>query len=64
MTAARKARRNGKSTNTSGLVLTGLQQQIAESAYYKAAERGFEPGGEMDDWLSAEVEIKFSEDEY
>jgi len=30
---------------------------IAEAAYYRAAQRGFEPGGEADDWLSAEAEV-------
>ena len=30
---------------------------IAECAYYIAAERGFAPGSELDDWLAAEVTI-------
>jgi hypothetical protein len=30
---------------------------IAELAYLKAQERGFEPGHEVEDWLAAEVEI-------
>lgn len=30
--------------------------RIAEMAYYKAEKRGFEPGHEMDDWLTAEQE--------
>jgi hypothetical protein len=30
---------------------------IAEAAYYIAERRGFEPGGELDDWLEAESEI-------
>jgi Protein of unknown function (DUF2934) len=29
---------------------------IAEIAYYKAENRGFEPGYELDDWLEAEQE--------
>jgi hypothetical protein len=32
-------------------------QMIAEHAYYLAAERGFSPGNELDDWLAAEVAI-------
>jgi len=32
-------------------------RMIAEHAYYIAAERGFSPGNELDDWLSAEREI-------
>ncbi|MFZ3086835.1 MAG: DUF2934 domain-containing protein [Methylotenera sp.] len=33
-----------------------LTRRIAELAYYKAEARGFEPGHEMEDWLSAEKE--------
>jgi Protein of unknown function (DUF2934) len=35
-----------------------LRRQIAEAAYYKAEQRGFEPGGEEKDWLDAESELK------
>jgi hypothetical protein len=31
--------------------------EIAAAAYYKAQARGFKPGKEADDWLSAEEEI-------
>ena len=30
---------------------------IAREAYYRAERRGFEPGYELDDWLSAEAEV-------
>lgn len=30
---------------------------IAERAYLIAEKRGFQPGGENDDWLAAELEI-------
>lgn len=30
---------------------------IAEAAYHRAEQRGFEPGHEMEDWLAAELEI-------
>ncbi|HEY1726380.1 MAG TPA: DUF2934 domain-containing protein [Steroidobacteraceae bacterium] len=30
---------------------------IAEIAYYRAERRGFEPGHENEDWLSAEAEV-------
>lgn len=30
---------------------------IAEKAYLRAERRGFEPGYETEDWLSAEVEV-------
>ena len=32
-------------------------QQIAEAAYRLAEARGFAPGHEMDDWLTAEQEV-------
>jgi phosphoglucomutase len=28
---------------------------IAEAAYYRAEQRGFDPGHEIDDWLAAEA---------
>lgn len=33
------------------------EAMIAESAYFRSAHRGFEPGHELDDWLAAESEI-------
>lgn len=35
---------------------------IATSAYYKAEQRGFMPGHELDDWLTAETEVNTSGD--
>jgi hypothetical protein len=35
-----------------------LRQRIAQSAYYRAQNRGFAPGYEEKDWLEAEAEIK------
>lgn len=34
-----------------------IQAWIAEAAYYRAERRGFEPGGETEDWLAAEAEV-------
>ena len=31
---------------------------IAEAAYYKAKARGFAPGGEVQDWIEAEAEVR------
>lgn len=31
---------------------------IAEAAYYRAEQRGFAPGCELDDWLAAEIEVE------
>ena len=33
------------------------EQMIREAAYRRAEARGFESGGELDDWLSAESEV-------
>ena len=33
-------------------------EAIAVAAYYRAEQRGFTPGGELDDWLEAERELK------
>lgn len=32
--------------------------KIAEAAYYRAEQRGFAPGCEIDDWLQAESDIE------
>ena len=34
------------------------RSRVATAAYYKAERRGFSAGAELDDWLSAEEEIK------
>lgn len=33
------------------------EQMIAATAYHRAQQRGFTPGGELDDWLHAEAEV-------
>jgi len=33
------------------------RRRIAEAAYFRAQERGFEPGHELEDWVEAESEI-------
>lgn len=35
-----------------------VQACIATAAYYRAQERGFEPGREMEDWLAAEADYE------
>jgi Protein of unknown function (DUF2934) len=37
------------------------ESKIAELAYFKAEQRGFASGSEMDDWLEAERECLVSE---
>ena len=34
-----------------------IRKLIAEAAYYRAQERGFEPGHELEDWIEAESEV-------
>jgi hypothetical protein len=34
-----------------------LRQAIAEAAYYRAQQRGFAPGHELEDWLAAQHQI-------
>lgn len=33
-------------------------ERVSVAAYFRAEKRGFAPGGELDDWFSAETEIK------
>lgn len=35
-----------------------MRAMIAEMAYYRAERRGFAPGGELEDWLEAEAEVR------
>ena len=35
-----------------------LQEKIATAAYFRAQERGFAPGYELDDWLTAEQQVR------
>jgi hypothetical protein len=34
-----------------------MRRQIEEAAYYRAKQRGFEPGHELEDWIEAESEV-------
>lgn len=33
------------------------RDMIATAAYFRAQQRGFEPGHELEDWLAAETEV-------
>ena len=35
-----------------------VQRLIAVAAYYRAEQRGFEPGHELEDWIAAEKEVR------
>ena len=34
-----------------------VRRLIEEAAYYRAKQRGFEPGHELEDWVQAESEV-------
>ena len=34
-----------------------LRRLISEAAYYRAKQRGFAPGHELEDWIAAEAEV-------
>ena len=34
-----------------------LRRLISEAAYYRAKQRGFAPGHELEDWIQAEAEV-------
>jgi hypothetical protein len=36
----------------------GIRKEIAKAAYQRAERRGFVPGHEVEDWLSAEAQVK------
>ncbi|CAG0941477.1 hypothetical protein GPROT2_01327 [Gammaproteobacteria bacterium] len=56
-----------KDVSVKRTVLAGTKKQamagedrhrlIAEAAYFRAEQRGFVPGCELEDWLAAELEI-------
>ncbi len=43
--------------DSSTICLPDRDAKIAELAYYKAENRGFAPGYELEDWLEAEKEF-------
>jgi len=40
-----------------GVVVELRKDPPAEAAYYRAKQRGFTPGHEMEDWIQAEAEV-------
>ncbi|HEY0802429.1 MAG TPA: DUF2934 domain-containing protein [Steroidobacteraceae bacterium] len=40
------------------VAVTSRQALIAELAYFRARDRGFQPGHEVEDWLKAEAEFE------
>lgn len=56
---ATAAPRRAAKTKTDGSTVSAERRRamIAESAYYRAAERGFEGGDPVADWLASEREV-------
>ena len=46
-----------KGTQTPETQVVSREQMIAEAAYFRATQRGFASGGELDDWLAAEADV-------
>lgn len=62
MANARKQTNNPIATPTMEATATGpgpngLHREIELRAYYRYCQRGCEPGGELQDWLTAEQEV-------
>lgn len=45
-------------TQVSDAAAIPREQLISEAAYYKAEQRGFQPGSEMADWFDAEADVE------
>ncbi len=46
-----------KNAARAGVTAEERRQKIAEAAYYRALQRGFHGGSDIEDWLEAEAEI-------
>jgi hypothetical protein len=55
---ARKQPATPRAAGTQRKVPSDLNRLIAEAAYYRAQQRGFTPGHELDDWVAAEAEVR------
>ena len=44
-------------SNRSEASADDIRKLIAEAAYYRAKQRGFQPGHELEDWVQAESEV-------
>ena len=43
---------------TAGISAQERETLIARAAYFRAEKRGFVPGGELQDWVEAEAEVR------
>ncbi|MCX7149008.1 MAG: DUF2934 domain-containing protein [Rhodocyclales bacterium] len=56
--SSRQALASGEPLSSSTSDDCPREQMIAEAAYFRAQQRGFEPGNEMSDWLQAEADVE------
>ncbi|MEQ1801879.1 MAG: DUF2934 domain-containing protein [Gammaproteobacteria bacterium] len=49
--------RSGRNTKAAGGEAERRCHMIAEAAYFRALERQFAPGQDIDDWLQAEKDV-------
>jgi Protein of unknown function (DUF2934) len=54
---SRSAKTRDANSEANGGSLKSRSALIAELAYFRAMDRGFQPGYELDDWLAAEAEV-------
>jgi hypothetical protein len=52
-----------RSSEVAAAATPDVRALVAERAYYKAEQRGFTPGNEIEDWLAAEREVAVLVDE-
>jgi len=55
--ARKRAPRTDARLTSINLAGEDRQRLIREAAYFRAEQRGFAPGRELEDWLAAELEI-------
>lgn len=55
-----KEKQSGRASGNTAAKLSpeDVYRLIQESAYFKAKERGFAPGNEVQDWIEAEAEVR------
>lgn len=53
----KKSQREEKPMREETIYLPDYNARISDLAYYRAQNRGFEPGHEMEDWFEAELEF-------
>lgn len=54
---SRKAKKEERPVQEETIYLPDYDAKISELAYYKAQNRGFEPGHTLEDWFEAEQEF-------